>query len=85
MVEAMEELYVEEVATHGDPESSALSAREIQILSLVADCRRNKQIGHRLAVSPLTVNGHLARIGRKLGVGDRTHMVAIAHRSDILP
>lgn len=61
-----------------------LSEREIQILSLVADGCSNKQIGARLTVSPLTVKSHLARIGRKLGVGDRAHMVAIAHRSGIL-
>jgi DNA-binding CsgD family transcriptional regulator len=61
-----------------------LSAREIEVLSQVADGWSNKQIGHWLAVSPLTVKSHLARIGRKLGVGDRAHMVAIAHRTGIL-
>ena len=61
-----------------------LSAREVEILSLVADGWSNKQIGHRLEVSPLTVKSHLARIGRKLGVGDRAHMVAISHRTGIL-
>ncbi len=61
-----------------------LSEREIQILGLVADGWSNKQIGYRLTVSPLTVKSHLARIGRKLGVGDRAHMVAIAHRAGII-
>jgi DNA-binding CsgD family transcriptional regulator len=35
-------------------------------------------------VSPLTVKSHLARIGRKLGGGDRAHMVAIAYRFGII-
>jgi DNA-binding CsgD family transcriptional regulator len=32
----------------------------------------------------LTVKSHLARISRKLGTGDRSHLVAIAMRSGIL-
>jgi DNA-binding NarL/FixJ family response regulator len=67
------------------PKSPDLSAREIEVLRLVADGWSNKQIGRRLGLSPLTVKSHLARIGRRLGVGDRAHMIAIAHRTGILP
>lgn len=70
--------------THPPPGLPDLTAREIEVLSLVADGWSNKQIGHRLEVSALTVKSHLARIGRKLGVGDRAHMVAITHRTGIL-
>ncbi len=59
----------------------SLSAREIQVLTLVADGQSNKQIGEHLGLSALTVKSHLARIARKLGTGDRAEMVATAMRS----
>ena len=59
----------------------SLSAREIQVLQLVADGRSNKDIGEELGLSALTVKSHLARIARKLGTGDRAEMVATALRT----
>jgi DNA-binding NarL/FixJ family response regulator len=59
----------------------SLSAREIQVLQLVADGKSNKDIGVELGLSALTVKSHLARIARKLGTGDRAEMVATALRS----
>ncbi len=59
----------------------SLSAREIQVLQLVADGKSNKDIGDELGLSALTVKSHLARIARKLGTGDRAEMVATAMRS----
>lgn len=61
-----------------------LSAREIEVLHLVADGRSNKWIGDALTLSALTVKSHLARIGRKLGTGDRAHMVALALRAGVI-
>jgi DNA-binding NarL/FixJ family response regulator len=58
-----------------------LTPREIEVLSLVADGRSNKWIAEQLALSALTVKSHLARISRKLGTGDRSHLVAIALRA----
>ena len=58
-----------------------LSAREIQVLQLVAEGKSNKDIGEKLGLSALTVKSHLARISRKLGTGDRSHLVAIAMRA----
>ena len=61
-----------------------LSSREIEVIRLVADGRSNKWIGERLSLSALTVKSHLARIGRKLGTGDRAHMVALAMRAGVI-
>ena len=61
-----------------------LSSREIEVIRLVADGRSNKWIGEQLALSSLTVKSHLARIGRKLGTGDRAHMVALALRAGVI-
>ena len=61
-----------------------LSSREIEVIRLVADGRSNKWIGEQLSLSALTVKSHLARIGRKLGTGDRAHMVALAMRAGVI-
>lgn len=61
-----------------------LSSREVEVIRLVADGRSNKWIGQELALSSLTVKSHLARIGRKLGTGDRAHMVALAMRAGVI-
>jgi len=61
-----------------------LSERELEVLSAVADGRSNKWIGGQLSLSSLTVKSHLARISRKLGTGDRAHMVAIAMRAGLV-
>lgn len=61
-----------------------LSEREIEVLADVADGRSNRWIGEHLELSALTVKSHLARISRKLGTGDRAHMVAIALRAGLL-
>jgi DNA-binding NarL/FixJ family response regulator len=61
-----------------------LSAREVEVLQLVADGRSNKEIGDALSLSALTVKSHLSRIGRKLGTGDRAQMVALAMRAGVI-
>lgn len=61
-----------------------LSAREVQVIQLVADGHSNRTIGERLNLSALTVKSHLSRIGRKLGTGDRAEIVAITMRSGVI-
>ena len=68
----------------GEGLSGELSAREVEVLRLVADGRSNKEIGDELSLSALTVKSHLARIARKLGTGDRAEMVALAMRTGVI-
>ena len=72
--------------TRSVPEVSVgeLSGRERDILRLVADGHTNKEIGDKVDLSALTVKSHLARIARKLGTGDRAHMVALGIRSGVI-
>ena len=67
-----------------EPPPRPLSAREVDILRLVAEVHTNKEIGDLVDLSALTVKSHLARIARKLGTGDRAHMVALALRSGVI-
>ncbi len=66
------------------PDQEALSAREIEVLSLVSQGASNKEIGRRLHISEATVKSHLIRIYGKLGVADRTSAVTTALRHGIL-
>jgi len=68
----------------GEPAWRRLSAREIEVLRLVAAGRSNNAAGQHLQLSALTVKSHLARIARKLGTGDRAHMVAVAMRAGLI-
>ncbi|MFN8183636.1 MAG: helix-turn-helix transcriptional regulator [Candidatus Nanopelagicales bacterium] len=61
--------------------SLSLSERELEVLGMVADGQTNRVVGEKLGLSALTVKSHLARIARKLGSGDRAHMVATAIRN----
>ncbi len=60
---------------------SALSARETQIMQLVAEGLPNKRIGRRLSLEVGTVKAHLTSAFGKLGVQSRTQaMIAAARR-----
>jgi DNA-binding NarL/FixJ family response regulator len=55
-----------------------LSARETEILRLVARGRRNQEIAQTLSISENTVRNHVVRLLEKLGVRDRTEATAVA-------
>ena len=54
------------------PSRPQLSAREEEVLELVARGMPNKLIARRLEISERTVKGHLTRIFERIGVTDRT-------------
>lgn len=62
-----------------------LTAREIEVLQLIRDGHKNKQIADQLSISENTVNFHIKNIVDKLGANDRTHAVTIAVRRGLLP
>lgn len=55
-----------------DEQPAGLSARELEVLALVAKGLANKHIAIRLGISDRTVKAHLTRIFRAIGVSDRT-------------
>ncbi|MCK1795020.1 response regulator transcription factor [Streptomyces sp. XM4193] len=63
---------------------AALSRRETEVLSLVAEGLSNEQISKRLFLSQATVKSHLAHIYTKLGVDSRTSAVAAATSQGII-
>jgi DNA-binding NarL/FixJ family response regulator len=62
----------------------ALTARELEVLRLIRDGFRNKQIADQLSIAETTVNFHIKNLVDKLQANDRTHAVTIAVRRGIL-
>ncbi len=62
----------------------SLTARELEVLRLLARGLRNKEIAARLNVSERTVNFHLANIYQKLHVSGRTEALSKAHEQGLL-
>lgn len=59
---------------------SSLTAREREIVGLIAEGMTNKEIGRHLGISPATVKAHVERLIAKLGVTDRTQAAVLASR-----
>lgn len=73
-----------------DPEKAkiaSLTDRERQVIALIAEGLKNKQIGERLFISETTVTHHLSSIFSKLEVSDRLELViyAFAHKLATVP
>ncbi|WP_085368331.1 response regulator transcription factor [Leifsonia sp. NCR5] len=64
--------------------SVSLSAREIEVLQLVADGASNAEIARRLFVTDATVKSHLVHVFSKLGVASRTAAVSTARSLGVL-
>ncbi len=69
----------------GESAPETLTARETEILALVAEGRSNGEIGKQLFISAKTVSVHVSNILGKLGAAGRTEAAAIARRRGLLP
>lgn len=76
------------VAVEARPRRSRrpLTAREVQVLSLIADGMTNEEVAKQLGIARHTVKSHMAHILDALGAQNSAHAVAIAHcRGQIEP
>lgn len=67
------------------PPGSALTARELEVLRLVARGLGNKEIGAELGITTHTVKHHLAAVLEKLGAHSRTEAVSLGLRQGLVP
>jgi DNA-binding NarL/FixJ family response regulator len=67
------------------PLPDGLSAREVQILTLVASGLSNREIGEALTISEHTAANHIRSILRKTGCANRTEAASYAHRRGLVP
>ena len=92
-VEQVTPLKLDWLRTHKDPEDlihadvidlgplSVLSPRELEVIALMGQGLRQKQIAERLHRSVSTVDRHRERIGEKLGIADRIELVGLAREA----
>lgn len=70
------------------PEAAAqltmITPRERDVLRLLADGMRNKEIGERLSIAPDTARMHIRNVMKKLDADTRTHAVALALRQSLI-
>jgi DNA-binding NarL/FixJ family response regulator len=84
------EAYVAAPATNAAPARptttlpASLTAREVEILRLVAAGRTNSEIADRLYISPHTCKSHVSHILTKLEARDRIHLVVLAYESGLV-
>ena len=73
-------------APQANPEGavSRLTAREREIVKLVAESKSNKEVAHTLGISVKTVESHRAHIMEKLGLHSVTELVRYAIRNNIV-
>jgi len=63
---------------------SALTAREREIVQMLAEGKSNKEIGDRLSISVKTVETHRANVMRKLGINSIVELVHYAIRNELV-
>jgi LuxR family transcriptional regulator, maltose regulon positive regulatory protein len=91
MVERVDAALTPDARRDGTPDAptvvkveSTLTAREAQVLGLVADGLTNREIADRLVVSEHTIHRHVANILRKMDSSSRAAAVAAAARAGLL-
>jgi len=76
--------YQQDQPTQKTKTESLLSDRELEVLQMVAEGARNKEIAYKLAITERTVKAHLSHIFQKLNVDSRAAAVAEAAKNGIL-
>ena len=73
-----------EIRRRAEPSGPVLSAREREVLGMIADGASIPAIAKQLFLAPSTIKTHVQRLYEKLGVGDRAAAVAEAMRRGLL-
>lgn len=66
------------------PKGNALTRRELEVISMIGQGMKNKEISDQLSISEATVRHHLSSIYSKLQVDDRLNLIIHAYRNGIV-
>ena len=77
--------YIEQTRSSGLDPHETLSAREREVLQLVAEGKTSAEIAARLHISHRTVENHRARLMAKLGLKNQSELVRYALRRGLIP
>ena len=80
----LESLMADGAPSAGSEPASSLTARELEVLRMLADGAANKTIGWKLGISEHTVKFHVAQILAKLNAGTRTEAVTVGIRRGLI-
>ena len=86
LVSLVREIAESEVTSTSQPlmVSQKLSLRELDVMRLIVDGRRNEEIGKLLSISTATVKNHVKKIFAKLDVKSRTEAVKVARENGLV-
>ncbi len=76
--------YIDPALTKATSSSCKLTARELEVLTLLAEGLQHEEIGRRLGISSETVRTHLRKASDRLGASTRTQAVATALRLGLI-
>jgi two-component system, NarL family, nitrate/nitrite response regulator NarL len=65
-------------------DTDSLTARELEVIDMVGEGLKNKNIAERLFISEATVRHHLSSIYGKIGVADRQNLVIFAYQNGLI-
>jgi DNA-binding NarL/FixJ family response regulator len=71
-------------ARPGQPDLRAVTAREREVLALIASGLSNTEIAGQLSISPATTKTHVGHLLTKLDARDRVHLVILAYQAGIV-
>ncbi len=69
----------------GRQPADELTARELEVLRLLAEGKSNKAVGASLSIAEVTVKSHVRAVFSKLNVLSRTEAIAVANRTGLFP
>jgi DNA-binding NarL/FixJ family response regulator len=81
---------IDELAAHPDPRRASpelleeLTARELEVMALVAGGLSNDEIAERLVVTPATAKTHVSRVMTKLRAHHRAQLVTLAYETGLV-